>query len=60
MRKNPHDRILKWKSKEQHLSIVHKYCPWMKGLNSIGLVIKIFRRFGQTVQIQTRVIIIPD
>ena len=27
MRKNPYDRILKGKSKEQHLSTVPKRCP---------------------------------
>ena len=27
IRKNPYDRILKWKPKEQHLNIVPKSCP---------------------------------
>lgn len=27
MKKNPYGRILKWKSKEQYLSTVLKYCP---------------------------------
>ena len=29
MRKNPHDRILKWEFKEQHLSIVPKSCSYI-------------------------------
>ena len=27
MRKNPHDKILKWEPKEQHLSTIPKSCP---------------------------------
>ena len=30
MRKNPHDRILKWEPNEQHLSTVPKSCPFLK------------------------------
>ena len=30
MRKNPHDRILKMKLKEQHLSIISKICSLRK------------------------------
>ena len=29
MRKNPHDKILKYEFKEQHLNTVHKSCLYM-------------------------------
>ena len=29
MRKNPHDKILRGKSKEQHLSTIPKSCPFI-------------------------------
>ena len=46
MRKNPHDRILKWVFKEQYLNIVPKSCPYLikdiYGLILLGVRIQHF------------------